>query len=119
MQSKTWQLISEGWWYNGDMHQPFCDHDLDELVCTDDEFLEIAERLEENANRSLKFSDTVITITALDLHKYVMYRGKNFLVDGYKQGTRDGFIALIVFQVKWAAVISTLLLVLWAAGCFS
>jgi len=91
--------------------KPFCDIELNEVVCTQEEYDQIVDRMIANANRDLKFSDTEIRLSALDLHRYLNYRCYYHREDGFRLGVNAAISAVWRLGIKtalWLSVIGAL-----------
>lgn len=100
--------------------KPFCDIELESPVCSADEYNAIVERMIENANRDLKFSDTEVKMSALDLYNYVNYRCHIVQIQALELGAAAGIKWMFGVFMKIIIVLFVItMIVLYCAGLFS
>lgn len=71
--------------------QPFCDIKLPDGSISHNEYVDIINKIKNDADKDLKFSTTKLKMSALDLHNLLYYKSYHGAVSGILRGHEMGF----------------------------
>lgn len=93
--------------------QPFCDIDVSNKPITDIEYTKIIIDLRSRANRDLKFSDTKVEMTALEIFEIQRYQLRSGVeigfIKGFNDGCRYGAIVGAIFSSAISVAVTVLI----------
>ena len=86
-----------------EFEQPFCDIEISPEPLSPAEYVQFMKKLKGNVTRDMKFSDTEVTMTSLDLYQLIHFNtdqvSKIYFYLGFKKGRVVSFFKGVIVTV--------------------
>ena len=91
-------------------YQPFCDMDIPDTALTQSDYEKLTLSLESRANRDLKFSDTTIEITSIELYEIRRFH----YIQGVTAGVNGSYDRAFTMGVRSATIVFLVICVIFS-----